>query len=842
MITTDWAKTTPDGKPGISVRQHCLAVRCVAEELLRRFPHFCDDNGLAPQAVSFLAAAHDVGKISLDFLQKCPAWLHQEGLEEKARNGGWATIYTRWHPAISQQSLHIFLSKCENPKYDLKTAYYWSAVIGAHHGRLQAKGSARPCRPTPSESTLEEARQAFLLEFWEACGSPVLPQVTGDDPRLWSVAGLITLADWLGSDEDFFPADMPMSEVELRVRAAQAVAAVGLGLPIVEPDMTFAEIFGYEPYPMQTACAAAVTGPGIYVLEAPMGMGKTEAALWSAYHLLQQGLAQGVYFALPTQTTSNRMFERMEAFARRICPDAVPTQLIHGNAWLCEDFKTVSAPGTADAPQDASPLRPDGLWFNTSRRSLFAPFGAGTVDQALLAVLAVKHFPLRRFALSRKVVILDEVHSYDVYTGTLLSCLCRELENLGSTAIILSATLTEAMRSKLLGEAEVGEDNASYPRITGCVKGTPLAPRSPSAPPDKSVSITHAPAHEARMEALRLASLGCQVLWVCDTVDNAQQTYLRLKEECGDADIQLGLLHSRFPFFRRESLEKHWMRRFGKDGGQRDKGAILVSTQIVEQSVDLDADALFSELAPTDMLLQRLGRLWRHKRDCRPLPAPLFCLLDENASLDELRTMDAKTIKQTLGTKAHVYKPWVLLRSLEQWIGLESLALPSGIRSLLAATYAPSDCPQVWQELEAEQWGEDLAAQTIANMGTNIWKESLDDVTSPQTRLSDHEEYSLVLCTADANNSLSLLEGGAPVLLDKRSPTPSLAKALHRNTVRLADWHFTGRPQDKRLAPLYIDGCALVRADGTVDAPYLTQGKRLFWDSELGLAVQKEMP
>ncbi|MBQ9406781.1 MAG: CRISPR-associated helicase Cas3', partial [Desulfovibrio sp.] len=803
---------------------------------------FCEENGLAPQAVSFLATAHDVGKISLDFLQKCPAWLHQEGLEKQAVNGGWATIYTRWHPAISQQSLHIFLSKREDPKYDLKTAYYWSAVVGALHGRLLAQGSARPCRPAPSENMLEDARQACLGEFWEACGRPVLPSVNGSDPRLWGVAGLITLADWLGSDEDFFPADIVMSDAELRARAAQAVTAVGLGLPIVKPDMTFAEIFGYEPYPMQTACAAAITTPGIYVLEAPMGMGKTEAALWAAYHLLQQGLAQGVYFALPTQATSNRMFERVHAFARRICPDAAPTQLVHGNAWLCEDLKALTAPGTADAPQNESPLRPDGLWFNTSRRSLFAPFGAGTVDQALLAVLAVKHFPLRRFALSRKVVILDEVHSYDVYTGSLLSCLCRELGNLGSTAIILSATLTEAMRGKLLGEADVGEDNAPYPRITGCIKDAHLEPRTPPAPPDKNVRVTHAQAHEARGEALRLASLGCQVLWVCDTVDSAQQTYLRLKEECGAADIQLGLLHSRFPFFRRESLEKHWMRRFGKNDGQRDKGSILVSTQIVEQSVDLDADALFSELAPTDMLLQRLGRLWRHERGSRPLLAPMFCLLNEDASLDELRSMDAKAIKQALGAKGHVYKPWTLVRSLEQWAELESLSLPSGIRSLLAATYAPVDSPLAWQELEAEQWGQDLAAQTIANMGTNIWKPLLDDVTIPRTRLSDHEEFSLVLCTADANNSLSLLEGGEPVRLDKGAATPAQAKALHRNTVRLADWHFTRQPQDKRLAQLHIDGCALVRTDGKVDAPGIAEGKRLFWDSELGLAVQKETP
>ena len=284
------------------------------------------------------------------------------------------------------------------------------------------------------------------------------------------------------------------------------------------------------------------------------------------------------------------------------------------------------------------------------------------------------------------------------------------------------------------------------------------------------------------------------------------------------------------------------MRRFGKSSGQRNKGAILVSTQIVEQSVDLDADALFSELAPTDMLLQRLGRLWRHERSSRPLPSPLFCLLDEDVSLDELRTMDAKTIKQVLGAKAHVYKPWILLRSLEQWAWLKSLSLPSGIRPLMAATYAPKDCPQAWQDLEAEQWGEDLAAQTIANMGTNIWKAPLDDVTVPGTRLSDHEEYSLVLCTADSGDNLCLLEGSAPVRLDKVKPTPDVAKALYRNTVKVADWHFTRRPRDARLAPYHIDGRILVGEDGSTDVPGLAPGKLIDWDAALGLVVRKEAP
>ena len=841
MFRTDWAKTTREGMPGISVRQHCTAVRYVAEELLRLFPHFCEDNGLEPQAVAFLAAAHDVGKISLDFLQKCQAWLRLEGIEREANNYGWADIYTRWHPAISQQSLQLFL---QQHGYDCETAYFWAAVVGAHHGRLLADGSARPCHPTTTESKLEDARQECLLEFWEACGQPHLKNISGDDPCLWSVAGLVTLADWLGSDEDYYPAGRELPEKDLREAASKAVKDTGLGLPTVTKGLDFADIFlGKVPYPMQTACTTAITKPGIYVLEAPMGMGKTEAALWTAYNLLQVGQAQGVYFALPTQATSNLMFLRLTDFARRICPDVTRVQLIHGNAWLCDDLKNLSIPGTVDGPKNETPLRSDGLWFNTTRRALFAPFGVGTVDQALLAVLAVRHFPLRRFALSRKVVILDEVHTYDVYTGTLIRCLCKELEQLGCTVLILSATLTESVRCGLLNETESsGEDiRAPYPRLTGCNDGVAIAPRTPPAPQDKEVCVTHAAPDAARREALKLASCGAQVLWVCDTVDSAQQTYQSLKQECDDTAIALGLLHSRFPFYLRDSLEKKWMARFSQ-GGARSCGAILVSTQIVEQSVDLDADVLFSELAPTDMLLQRLGRLWRHRRENRPVPAPMFCLLDEVVSLESLYCMDVTAIKKTLGTKGRVYKPWVLLRSLEQWAGRKSLSLPSGIRPLMTATYETADCPQAWQELEVEKWGEDLAAQTVANMGTNIWKQLYDDAILPSTRISDHKDYTFVLCIKDSGNTLTLLENNLVVHVHRNAPTLETVKALHRNAVKVADWYFVQRPRDVRLAPFHIDGCLLVREDGVVEGPGIVPGKHIYWDDVLGLAVQKESP
>ena len=228
----DWAKTH-DGKPGISVRQHLLAVAFVAEVLLARFPGFCAVNRIAAEAVLFLAAIHDVGKISLDFLQKCPAWLEEQGLAEQARIGKWEAVYDRPHPRISLESLQLFLQK---QGISTKEAFLWGSVVGAHHGRLAKQYSSRPFRPTAPEITnLEDERQHCLEEMWDRFGRPVLPEVEQNSACLWSVAGLITLADWIGSNERFFPPDIELGEDDLRRLAAEAVAETGRGLPQVTP-------------------------------------------------------------------------------------------------------------------------------------------------------------------------------------------------------------------------------------------------------------------------------------------------------------------------------------------------------------------------------------------------------------------------------------------------------------------------------------------------------------------------------------------------------------------------------------------------------------------------------
>lgn len=298
-------------------------------------------------------------------------------------------------------------------------------------------------------------------------------------------------------------------------------------------------------------------------------------------------------------------------------------------------------------------------WFASSKRALLAPLGVGTVDQALLSVVAAKHFFVRRFALAGKVVILDEVHSYDVYTGTLIENLCQELIPLGCTLIVLSATLTPESRARLLRVAPPDATGSEpYPLLTAKPEGCAAPSAYPAPPPkDKRVRIAFAPRPELLRRAGEAAAQGAAVLWVCDTVESAQRTWQELSVDA--PGFPVGLLHSRFPYFKRQELEEYWLERLGKRGSGP-RGGILVSTQIVEQSVDIDADLLITELAPSDMLLQRLGRLHRHERGTRAR-SPHCLLVQEGVSLEELRGLDSKAIVAALGPKARVYAPYALV-------------------------------------------------------------------------------------------------------------------------------------------------------------------------------------
>jgi CRISPR-associated endonuclease/helicase Cas3 len=593
-----------------------------------------------------------------------------------------------------------------------------------------------------------------------------------------------------------------------------------------------------------------------------MGMGKTEAALAAAYELIRTGQASGLYFALPTQATSNRIHERVTKFLHHAQTSA--PRLIHSGSWLVE--KEMRFPRIeARQPEGQQSAARD--WFASSKRALMAPFGVGTVDQALLGVIAVQHFFVRHFALAGKVVVLDEVHSYDVFTGTLIEALIGALVKLRCTVIILSATLTRERREKLLGAAGgthtgtvrdgavSGED--PFPLITGVAGGRAITPHPVTGPPaGPPVGLRFGAEDELLGEAVEAARAGACVLWICNTVDRALATYRAMCAERCEGDPPVGLLHSRFPFYRRQELEEDWMKKLGKDRGFRPRGCLLVSTQIVEQSVDLDADLLISELAPTDMLFQRLGRLWRHYRETdppRPRARPELWIIREVATLDALRgEKDAREVSRALGKKAKVYAPYVLLRTLEQWQDKAVVNLPGDIRPWLEATYRTRDETErpSWKQLLANAEQKRLKHVGQAETAQNVWNlPALKDEEGVGTRLNECPTLPLILARAVDQNAVTLLDGEVIAVQAFRFDY-DVAKALHRNTVKAPAWWFANKDRCLKGMPaavvamvgLHIRGrVELGIVDGSrVNAESLGEGGALDYDANCGVSKGDE--
>ncbi|MDD5755492.1 MAG: CRISPR-associated endonuclease Cas3'', partial [Methylococcales bacterium] len=408
---------------GRDVLTHCQIVGEVARELLKRMPDWLRE-ALFPEGSILIAACHDVGKVCPTF-QKMLYDAVKEFISElknidSKKEKDWGG--------------HAYVSFVTAKK--LKLNKFIRKILGQHHGSLPTKSNYSADSEAFGGEPWQQRREE-LIEELKKCLDCDFPEVENQEQSL-VLAGLTSVSDWIGSQELF---DNPVEDWKEQGFIQKAVNEAGFIKPDIIPNLTFFDIFNFHPHDTQTKFFENTTQAGVYILEAPMGLGKTEAALYAAYQLLVANKATGIYFALPTQLTSDKIYDRFnDTFLSKILSSDSPHRealLAHGNAWLKQ----------TDLGENANP---DGVWFDSRKRKLLAPFAVGTVDQALMAVMNVRHGFVRTFGLAGKVVILDEVHSYDAYTGTILDELVKALRKLHCTVIILSATLTKERREKLL--------------------------------------------------------------------------------------------------------------------------------------------------------------------------------------------------------------------------------------------------------------------------------------------------------------------------------------------------------------------------------------------------------
>ncbi len=769
------AKTCDDGSPGTRVLDHCLYTGMVAEQLFTFIPELTKK--LFPPFPGLLAAFHDIGKISpgfqgkyfLEILQKhSPAWA------ETFRNMGTNTA----HADVGAAALRAY--------YKLSYTAPPVLAVAAHHGFKPQVIN----RLSDQENWQREREK--LIQALEEKFKHVLTGEEISHGRADLLTGLICVADWIASDEIFFPPqDPPLPCQSLPTRVQDIVNQCGFRKVEFHQGLSFSDIFSFQPRNEQLKLIETISKPGVYILEATMGSGKTEAALYAAYRLMSTGINKGLYFALPTRLTSDRIHLRVEQFIRKILKDKQGVKLAHGQAWL-KEFEY----GSQGAKRVSTPV-----WFSPAKRGLLYPFSVGTIDQALLAVMNVKHSFVRLFGLAGKVVILDEVHSYDLYTGTILDELVEALKNLGCTVIILSATLTKARRQKLL-RLDCDMDNA-YPLITAMSTDdkTVLTTRPDCVQNGLTVScqFLYGEPSQVVANALQHARNGENVVCIANTVKKAQLWYRSLLAEMNEKeqhDLKYGLLHSRFPLYRREAIEDEWMEMLGKSDHKRPSGSILIATQILEQSVDIDADYLISELAPMDMVLQRVGRLWRHQRDKRPCQKPVLTLVMENnpalcAALDE------EAFKSCTGMGSwYVYAPYVLLRTWEILSRRRSLTLPNELRGLLESVYDENSVPKepglaldLYREMLEKQKKLRERAMSVGVSVTSLPTRSDDEQSAP-TRYNSRPNVSLLIAreldlAAAQNNIAITLLNGEKVCVNKYKKNLSVTRKLYQNLVSI---------------------------------------------------------
>ena len=765
-----FAKTCSDGSPGTTVFDHCRYAGAVAQSLLGFLPDVVKK--MLPERVGLCVALHDIGKVSPGFQGKyfmdalatyAPEWIR------RFQNGGTNTR----HAEVGAAALKAMLNVDDDHSVVL--------AVAVHHGV-----SVQSIPLNTDGSSWQKARtllaHTLAGKFGGACEE--LATCNADAGLL---AGLTCVADWLSSDEEYFdPSRKPYADHELDRHVSEVVAAAGFKRHSIRKGLSFKDVFGFEPRDEQRKLFELVNEPGVYVMEASMGAGKTEAALYAAYRMLASGQCQGIYFALPTRLTSDRIHQRVETFMSAVLETPASVRLSHGQAWLRE-----FAHGSEGCGE------PVAAWFSPSKRGLLYPISVGTIDQALMAVMNVKHGFVRRFGLAGKVVILDEVHSYDLYTGTLLDMLVSDLRRLGCTVIILSATLTASRRAKLLGRELPGANdypcasavNASHPE--GCFSAAVA-----SRPPMKVAINWLEPGDVVAVDdALARAREGCNVLCIANTVKQAQKWYWELAQSMTEDDqwIKVGLLHSRFPSFRREELEGEWMTALGKDSRTRPNGSILIATQIVEQSVDIDADYIISEIAPVDMLLQRMGRLWRHTRDIRPVSRPILAiaLSGSHPQTNEADTDDYR-ICFGRGT-SFVYAPYVLERTYAVLRNRKSVDIPGDIRELLKIVYEedPNGLNAAVAEFKEDMQKrmDELRSHAIAaGVGVRSLPCKSDDDENPPTRYGSRPTVKLLLVSEyDDGVGVScadvLLLDGTRVRVDGYRRDFGVTRALYRNLV-----------------------------------------------------------
>lgn len=627
--------------------------------------------------VAYLSALHDIGKATPQFQMQSEEQLHQlRGTPIQDILPGNMLPPVR-HEYLSAQIAKRIWKNRETSR-QIRDAY--SCILTLHHQKPDESDRRRTKVHDEWQRIQGELETDIRTEF---SYTGELPDSGDLDPVCILLTGILILCDWVASSGPF---DALPTMVDDYGEKSSAIARTAMKRYGLVEDHRVRAISGFHdmwpqiqsPRDIQEKCESLIARAPLTIIEAPMGEGKTEAALYAAIRAAQSRGKRGLYVALPTQATSNQMYRRFDNMLEET--GGGNARLLHGTAFLMKGEKEIQSEDAIEAEK----------WLGTARMGLLDENGVGTVDQAMGSVLLARFSVLRLLGLANKALVIDELHAYDAYMSEIIELLLRWCHSLSIPVILLSATLQNSQRIRYLScfmnRADVSVLSGSYPLITQVTENGEIIQTEAKASMQTTYCFETARFGEdeeaiALFAAEKVEKGGCYCI-MANTVRRAQAIFRQL-QTVAEPDTELFLFHARFPMGTRESIEKNCIDRFGKEAGpNRPAKAILVATQVVEQSLDIDFDGMLSELAPIDLLLQRAGRVHRHRSRKRPesFNSPVIHVVlpanDTSADLDE-----------RFGLSGYVYAPFLMYNTEKLLDNGMVIKVPDDVRSVIAQVY-----------------------------------------------------------------------------------------------------------------------------------------------------------
>lgn len=693
-----WAKS----KPWHPLWKHLLDAAAASMSLPNPLVAF----GWNERETALIVGLHDIGKADPYFQHQVAdlsADLESHGSFKRTSDSPCR------HERLSTRAIRETLRNADMSERDSDTI---GRAVVAHHGYWEESW-----RPVPSP--YKEAQEDLRRLLFSVLGVVHLPTVTPDNHSAFGIrlAGHVVLSDWIASNEDFF-SDLALrgpSEPAEYFAAARAVARRWVQRLGLARDAQPGKPSGVveKARPIQQRLLDSAIPPGLVIVEAAMGEGKTEAAWILAEKWRDEGY-HGMYMALPTMATSDSLHARYDHDYLRKLGRGEDARLVHGMAWLRDDKEPERSSRVGERGDDRSVAD---AWFRPTRRAMLAAHGVGTVDQAMLAGMNVKFGFLRLYGLADRVLVVDEVHAYDAYMSAIIAGLLRWCACLKIPVVLLSATLSAEQRGAMIQAygatgGDAGAD-APYPLVTVAEPGK-KAWTIGDAKATWSTTLkieTHSgllgDAERTAAKAAELVKNGGCCCVILNTVKQAQAVYQALKLD----EAEKRLFHARFAAEDRKRITQEVLGKFGKDSNCRPVKFVLVATQVVEQSLDVDFDYMISEIAPIDLLLQRSGRMHRHRR--RHSSPTLHVLLPSQHDLG-------------FGASAYVYAAKPLLRTLAILADKREVHLPDCIRLLVERCYGLTE------------WGQSAVPWEAIRRADRDW--------SAETELLDTQGRQFALC------------------------------------------------------------------------------------------------